>query len=223
MPGIDEDARELGARILERNAVPGPPAGPWRRDTAYPLAFDVDGRLGAVSFAVLDMYPDIAAGWWCWATTWEHDGVGWRGPGLESDNTTSPHPFVRPAEPTNGNLGWSDWHSNGGAGEWPEEDEFPWRHTFFGIAPVSTARLTVTGETGRERDLRITPWNGAYVAVVAGVHSTLTGYGHDGRALGSLMPMDGINVVPDEPPAGWERVEGFGNAVSEAEVWRRKD
>ena len=78
MPGLDDGIRELGPRILEREAVPGPPTGPCEeRDTAYPLAVDVDGRLGAVSFAVLDMYPDISAGWWCLATIWVRDGGGW--------------------------------------------------------------------------------------------------------------------------------------------------
>jgi hypothetical protein len=60
------------------------------------------------------------------------------------------------------------------------------RHTFFGIAPAGTARLTVTDEAGRTRDLPITAWNGAYVAVVAGARSTLTGYDERGERLGSL-------------------------------------
>jgi hypothetical protein len=189
MPALYDGIWELGPRILGRETVPGPPTGPWERDTVYPLAVDVDGRFGAVSFAVLGMYPDISAGWWCLATTWVRDGGGWEYAGGDFDNETSPEPSVRPVAPDNSVEEWCDWHTNGGAGEWPN-DEQPWRHTFFGIAPVSTARLTVADDTGRERDLRITPWNGAYVAVVAGVHSTLTGYAADGRRLGAFMPMD---------------------------------
>jgi hypothetical protein len=42
------------------------------------------------------------------------------------------------------------------------------RLSFFGIAPVGTERLTVRVD-GRERELRITPWNGAYRAAGANV------------------------------------------------------
>jgi hypothetical protein len=45
--------------------------------------------------------------------------------------------------------------------------------------------LTVRGEDGPERDLRITPWCGAYVAVVAGATAKLTGYDAAGRRLGA--------------------------------------
>jgi len=36
-----------------------------------------------------------------------------------------------------------------------------------------------------ERDLRITPWNGAYVAVLAGETATLAGYDASGQFLGA--------------------------------------
>jgi hypothetical protein len=82
--------------------------------------------------------------------------------------------------------------------------------------------LTVTDETGRTRDLQITPWNGAYVAIVAGAHSTLTGYDDHGERLGSLKPMDGFPQEPEhEPPPGWERVEGLGDGTGEPIVFRR--
>jgi hypothetical protein len=57
---------------------------------------------------------------------------------------------------------------------------------FFGVAPAATARLTVTDEAGRTRDLAITPWCGAYVATVEGATSRLTGYDAAGRVLGEL-------------------------------------
>jgi hypothetical protein len=63
---------------------------------------------------------------------------------------------------------------------------------------VGTARLVVTDEAGRGRDLRVTAWNGAYVAVVSGLRSTLTGYDEHGDILGSFMPMDGL-AEPDDP------------------------
>jgi hypothetical protein len=190
MPGLHDGILNLGPQVLDRGSVPGPPPRPWDRETAYPLAVDVDGRL--VWFAVLDMYPDTAPGWWCLATTWSRDGECWNHAHGESDNTTSPAPFERPLQSENGVHRWCDWHSNGSAGHWGDEDEDPWRHTFFGIAPAGTARLMVTDETGRERDLHVTPWNGAYVAVVSGPRSTLTGYDERGDVLGSFMPMDGL-------------------------------
>ena len=172
--------------------MPGPPPRPWKRGTAYPLAFDVNGRLGAVSFALLDPYPEIAPGWWCLATSWVRGRKGWGEAGAETDNTTSPTPFERPRRAEASVHAWCDWHSNGGAAHWGDEDDDPWRHLFFGIAPAGTARLVVTDATGRERDLHITPWNGAYVAIVSGVESTLTGFDERGTILGSFMPMDGL-------------------------------
>jgi hypothetical protein len=59
-------------------------------------------------------------------------------------------------------------------------------HSYFGIAPVTTARLTVTAAGGSERDIPITPFNGAYVVAVSGPESTLTGYSPDGRQLGTM-------------------------------------
>jgi hypothetical protein len=87
---------------------------------------------------------------------WSRDGDGWQFAAGESDNNTSPTPFERPSIGDSTHR-WCDWHSNGGAGDWGDQDQDPWRHTFFGIAPTGTARLTVTDEAGRERDLRITP------------------------------------------------------------------
>jgi hypothetical protein len=94
----------------------------------------------------------------------------------------------------NSRVAWCDWHSNGGLGRWGDDDPPEWRHTFFGIAPVGTARLTVTDETGNTRDLQITPWN---VAIVAGAHSTLTGYDERGDRLGSFKPVDGFTEEPE--------------------------
>ena len=130
---------------------------------------------------MLDPYRYIAPGWRCEASIWVNGPRGWREVGGDHDSLTSQTPFERPARAENSNAGWCDWHSNGGAAVAGPADLDPWRHAFFGIAPVGTARLTVTDQTGAERDLAITPWNGAYVAVVSGLHSTLTGYADDGR------------------------------------------
>lgn len=41
-------------------------------------------------------------------------------------------------------------------------------YSCFGIAPIGSERLTIENDVGDLRDLRITPWNGAFVAVVEG-------------------------------------------------------
>ena len=81
-------------------------------------------------------------------------------------------------------MSWVDWHSNGGYAGWDEEPRE--RHSYFGIAVAGTARLTVTTTDGVERDVRITPWNGAYVVAAPGTHSTLTGYDAQGNVLGGF-------------------------------------
>jgi hypothetical protein len=216
----------LGREVLEAGRVDGPPRGPWRRDFAYPLALDIDVAQGiaAVSFAILDMYPDIEPGWWCEAVTYSFRDGRWRHAGGESDNSTALDPFSRPTAATNSIYSWCAWPSNGGLGDWSDQDLPRWRHTFFGIAPTTTARLTVTDETGRTRDLMITPWNGAYVAVIAGAYSTLTAYDERGTVLGSFQPMDGVRDEPQqvpEPAPDYERVEGLGNGIAEPLVFRR--
>jgi hypothetical protein len=219
---FDDDVRTLGPSLLAVDLVPGPPEGPFVEGRAYPLAVDVDGSTGAVSYAALDPYPDIEPGWWCVATRFTLvDGV-WHD-GAQDDNSTTQQPFERPAEVENSTSAWFDWHSNGGLGGDSERMGEPprYRHMFFGIAPAGTVRLTVTDATARERDLTITPWCGAYVATVEGPFSRLTGYGDNGQELGSLLCSDGPTPEPDlEPAPGWERVEGLGNGLSEPLVYR---
>lgn len=188
----------FGPDVIAAGCIDGPPREPWHRSRAYPLAVDVNAADGiaAVSFAVLDLCPEIERGWWCQAVTFALREGRWRYAAGENDNTTAPDPFSRPAKATNSVVGWCDWASTGDVGGWSEDDPPTWRHTFFGIAPTGTARLTVTDETGRTRELQITPWNGAYVAMVAGVHSTLTGYDGRGRELGSFKPSGGGELVP---------------------------
>jgi hypothetical protein len=154
--------------------------------------------------------------------TFAHRAGRWHYAAGESDNSTTADPFSRPEAATNSVHGWCDWHCNGGANGWGDDDPPPWRHTFFGIAPVGTARLTVTDEAGRTRDLQITPWNGAYVAIVAGAHSTLTGYDDAGNRLGSFKPMDGFTKPEDDPaPPGYERVEWPIGGAAEPILFRR--
>ena len=105
---------------------------------------------------------------------------------MPADNTTTDQPFARPQVPTNCDRSWIDWPSYCGVSSWDGIPGYPDRHMFFGIATVGTARLTVTTPDGRERELRITPWNGGYVAVVAGERSVLTGYGATGEVLGTV-------------------------------------
>ena len=187
-----DEVRATGPAILDAGHVPGPPAGPFARSDAYPLAVDAggpdgaDGPVGAVSYAALHPYPDIASGWWCVAVRFTFMDGAWRD-GDEFDNTTTARPFERPAAAENSTEPWIDWHTNGGAGDYGSDDAPRYRHLFFGIAPAPTARLTVTDERGRTRDLSITPWCGAYVATVEGFTSTLTGYAAAGGRLGELV------------------------------------
>jgi hypothetical protein len=167
----------------------------------------VGGATGAVSYAALDLYPEIAPGWWCVAIRFARgDDGGWQDLD-EDDNATRQRPFERPVAAENSTLPWLDWHSNcrlGGYG-----DPLRYRHMLFGIAPTTTARLTVTDETGRERDVAITPWCGA---CVEGTFSRLAGYDHNGEPRGSFVCRhDPTPELDDEPPPGWERVEGLGD------------
>lgn len=187
--------------VLALGRVEPPARGTPVRDIAYPVAFDAGELLGAVAFATWDPYPgDFEPEWWCTVELFVRcGGDDWGWCGGEHDNTTSATPFQRPADGD-----WIEWHSNGGVGGWDEEPRA--RFSFFGIAPAGTERLTVRGEDGRERDLRITPWNGAYVAVVAGETATLSGYDASGQLLGAYdLP------GPSEPPEvdiepGWRQV-----------------
>jgi hypothetical protein len=176
--GYPNRIERLGVAVLTAGRVPGPPSPPYKRAVAYPLAFDVCDGIGAVSFAVFDVYPDIDRGWWCLVEQFSlHDGA-WHPAGGLYDNTTIATPFERPA-----GIDWVDWGTDGGNAGWDEEPRD--RHSYCGIAPVGTARLTVT-TNGDTRDVRITPWNGAYVVVAAGLNSTLTGYDTEGNVLGTI-------------------------------------
>jgi len=173
---------ELAARVITAGTVPRPPRPPYRPDVVYPLALDLRGEQATVSFAVLDLHPDIATGWWCLAMEFERTPEGgWRECG-EHDNTTSPTPFRRPDYVEGEVSGWIHWHSNGGISRGRDGR---WSHDYFGIAPVTTARLVITTDEGHERDLPITPWNGAYATTVMARSSTLTGLAADGRVLGT--------------------------------------
>jgi hypothetical protein len=66
----------------------------------------------------------------------------------------------------------------------------------------ATAPRSWSGLGGRSTIPSITPWNGAYVAVVSGLHSTLAGYSDRGAVLGPIMPMDGLEPEDPEPTPG---------------------
>jgi len=218
-----DDVRKHGPALLAAGVVPGPPEGPFVEGRAYPLGVDIDGSTGAVSYAALNPYPDTAPGWWCVAVRFTLvDGV-WHD-GDQDDNSTTQQPFVRPVEIENSTSAWFDWHSNGGLGDYSERIGDPprYRHMFFGIAPAGTARLTVTDETARARDLTVTPWCGAYVATVEGAFSRLTGYDGNGQQLGSFVCFDGPTSESDLGLSGMgEPVERLGNGVGEPIVSRQ--
>jgi hypothetical protein len=113
-----EDKERLGLGVLTAGRVDGPPEERWRRDRAYPLALDINAAdgIGAVSFATLDMHPDIEPGWWCEVVTFALRDGRWRNAAGESDNSTAPNPFFRPNKATNSIHDWCGWHSNGGLG-----------------------------------------------------------------------------------------------------------
>ena len=80
--------------MLHARRAPGPPTPPFHAGVAYPLAFDVQDRIAAVSFAALDAYPDIEPGWWCLVEQFFLDDDGnWQRAGGSHDNTTTPAPF----------------------------------------------------------------------------------------------------------------------------------
>jgi hypothetical protein len=177
--GASDDLR--ASEILDAGVVPPPPAGRLEPGVRYPLALDLHGDLGAISFAVLDLHPRIPRGMWCEALMYSRGRNGRWVEIAEHDNTTSPRPFERPRQPENSEETWIDWHSSDGLQEGGSHEYLT---GFFGIAPLTTARLTVTAAGEQERDLRITPRSGAYVAVVAAAAWTLTGYGAHGERLG---------------------------------------
>jgi hypothetical protein len=179
--GASDDWRARASEILDAGVVPPPPAGRLEPGVRYPLAVDRHADLGAISFAVLDLHPRIARGMWCEALAYARGRDGRWVEIAEHDNTTSPRPFDRPREPENSEEAWIDWHSNDGLREGGTHEYLT---GFFGIAPVTTARLTVTAAGQEERELRITPRSGAYVAVVAAAAWTLRGYRADGERLG---------------------------------------
>ena len=131
----------LGLAVLAAGRVPGPPKPPFEVGVAYPLAFDVCDGIAAVSLAALGVYPDIDEGWWCMVEQFSfHDGA-WHFAAGEYDNSTTPTPFERPSDPD-----WSVWGTDGGNGGWDEEPRD--RHSYCGIAPTGTARLTVSWDGG---------------------------------------------------------------------------
>jgi hypothetical protein len=180
---LSADWEERASEILDAGALPPAPAQPLAPGARHPLAFDRDGDLGAISFAVVDLHPRIARGMWCVALIYARGRGGrWTSIG-EHDNVTSPCPFERPRSAEHSEESWIDWHSNDGL---RQGGTYEYLTGFFGIAPLTTARLTVTAQSGTERDLRITPESGAYVAAVPAAAWTLTGYGMDGERLGAL-------------------------------------
>ena len=179
-----QDIDRLAPVMLRLGVVPGPPSGPPVPGSAYPLAVDVHDRLGAASFAVLGLHPEIADGWWCVTRQYALRGGTWQDAGGEHEVPATSRPFEPPATAEDSTVAWVDRPSDGGHGEW--DDEPRRRHVLSGVATATTARLAVTDESGRTRTIAITPWCGAYVAVVAGASSRLTGYGAAGEELGSI-------------------------------------
>jgi hypothetical protein len=149
-PVFPTDLEALGVEVLGAGRVPSPPTPPYEVGVGYPLAFDVCGPIAAVSFAALDVYPDVARGWWCLVEQFFFSGGTWGGAGGEHDNATSPTPFERPSSVKNSEVDWLDWLSVGGTCEWKREPRR--RQSYFGIAPVRTAHLIVTAADGSDRD-----------------------------------------------------------------------
>ncbi len=176
-PHYPRRLKTLGTAVLTAQRVPGPPSPPFKVSEAYPLAFDVCDEIAAVSFAALGVYPDIDRGWWCMVEQFRRSDGHWHPAGGSHDNTTTSTPFERPVTGD-----WIEWGSHGGSSVWEEEPRE--RHSYFGVAPAGTARLSVTTPDGRPRDVAITPWNGAWVVVVAGPTSTLTGRDSNGAIIG---------------------------------------
>ena len=181
---FEEDIRRIAPVLLKLGVLPEPPAEPPVHGRAYPLAVDVHGRIGAVSFAVFDLHPDVEPGWWCLVRQYALRDGRWQDAAGEADAFWSQEPFDPPEAPEDSDVSWIDRGSCGGVGEW--DDEPRRRHVLFGIAMPETASLSVCDDSGAERHLAINPWCGAFVAIVAGATSRLTGYAPGGAELGSL-------------------------------------
>jgi hypothetical protein len=151
------DWRSAASAILDTGVLPAPPARSLEPGVRYPLAFDREGDLGAISFAVLDLHPRIAKGMWCEMLIYARGRGGRWADIAEHDNTTSPRPFERPRSAENSDAPWIDWHSNAGLRQ---------GGTYWYV--------TISGASG------------AYVAAIPAAAWTLTGYGVDGERLGVL-------------------------------------
>lgn len=167
-----EDPVDLGFEILHAGVVPPPPREQIRSHFAYPIALDIYDGFAAVSFAVLNLYE---RGWWCVVKLYREIDGQWVS-FFEYDSATTDTPFRRPSRVENR---WVDWMCDSPALVFGNESLE--RRSFFGIAPIETARLTVAG-----RDVPITPWSGAFVATAPSGHCELTGYAADGTVLGTL-------------------------------------
>ena len=132
-----------------------------------------------MSFAALDVHPDTDRAWWCMVEQFRRRDGHWHLAGSSHDNTTTATPFERPATGE-----WIQWGPDGGHRIWDEDPRV--RDSYFGIAPVGTARLSVRTNDGGERDVATTPWNGAWVVVGSGVSSTLIGRDANGEILGEM-------------------------------------
>lgn len=172
----------LGMAVLAAKKVPAPPSRPAAVGVAYPVAFDIAGTIAAVSFVALNVYPEHLR-WWCLVEQFWLDGENWVPAGGSYDNTTTDTPFARPTRVENSVETWVDWITDGGHGGWDVEPRE--RHSYCGIAPTHTARLTVTTPDGLSRSIAVNPLSGAWVVVAPGTRSTLTGYDAAGVKLGT--------------------------------------
>jgi hypothetical protein len=171
-------------RVLEAEAIPSHRTG-LPRDESWPLAFDINGDLAVVSFAVADRKSSLERdAWSCHALIVRRGEQGWGlGSGDEQDSTWPAPPYARPARPTNSVLPWIDWPACGPV--WGDETTDHW-HCLWGVAPVATAALDLTSPEDPTRPLRISPETGAFVAVTRGSTSRLRGYDAEGRELGTM-------------------------------------
>jgi hypothetical protein len=169
---VFKDPSEIGIEILNSGVLPRPPSEPLLGHTAYPIAVDIDSEFAAVTFAALNIYE---RGWWCVASVYRRVGTAWTAFN-EFDNATTDSPFERPLDAGDS---WVDWMSD--SGPLVYGDQVLERYAFFGIASTRTARLTVD-----DRELTITPWNGAFVATTPREDSVITGYAADGTLLGTI-------------------------------------
>ena len=166
--------------VAEAGAVPGPPPAGWD-ETSHVIAMHTTSR----AVAVLTVgRSSSTARWFTTAIVFDRRDGGHLLPAEEYFDVAGNEPFCRPVVPSNSLLDWVDWPATGPKVTIESPGEEIRRRTFVGFVVPSVERLTVTIGDGRTRDVPITHYNGAFIAVADDHSFELNAYDKDGRRIG---------------------------------------